>query len=92
MKVIALFHGVLSDWVGTEKAELELNVGAFFADLLSAIGKGYRHKMPDLLWDDQQNTFAKPVQAFSEDKPINSLEVPLADGQEVKFFLMAAGG
>ncbi|MGD2125121.1 MAG: hypothetical protein PVG99_03520 [Desulfobacteraceae bacterium] len=92
MKVTAVFHGVLSEWVGTDRADFELSEGALFSGLLSAICKSYRHKMPDPLWDDQQNTFAKGVQAFSEEKRINSPEEPLADGQEVKFFLMLAGG
>lgn len=92
MRVTATFHGVLCDWVGTKRADFEIGEGALFVDLLSEICRNYRQNMPDQLWDDEQNMFAKPVLAFSENKQIKSLQDPLSDGQEVRFFLMLAGG
>jgi len=48
--------------------------------------------MPEQLWNEEQNAFVKSVEAFSENKRINELDSPMADGQEIKFFLMMAGG
>lgn len=92
MKVTAEFHGILSDWVGVKEADFEIHEGALFADLLSEISKAYRQKMADQLWNDEQNVFAKPVLAFSNQKPIKGPTEPLSDGQKIQFYLMLAGG
>jgi len=92
MKVTAIFHGVISDWVGVERADFDLGESAIFADLLLEISESFRHRMPEQLWNEEQNAFVKSVEAFSENKRINELDSPMADGQEIKFFLMMAGG
>ncbi len=92
MKVTAVFHGILYDWVGVEKADFEIHEGALFADLLSEICKAYRQKMPDQLWNDEKNVFNKPVLAFSNEKQIKGPREPLSNGQKIQFYLMLAGG
>jgi hypothetical protein len=92
MRATAVFHGILSDWVGVERDDFELPDGAVLADLVAEIGRRYRPRMPDPLWDDARRSFAKPVVAFRDDRPISSPGEPLGNAQEIKFLLMLAGG
>ncbi len=92
MKVTAVFHGILSDWVGAQRADFHLPNGALLADLMPEIGKRFRRNMPAQLWDEATGSFAKQVMAFKGEEQIKGIEHPLADGEEVKFLLMLAGG
>jgi len=92
MKVTAVFHGILSDWVGTEKLDFELAEGSRLADLIGEIGRAFRRNMPDQLWDDARNAFVKPVLAVGENGVFRSAAESLSDGQEIKFLLLIAGG
>ena len=92
MRVTAAFHGVLSGFIGTERAEFELGEGALYGDLLTAIARGWRRNMPDQMWDDQAVCFRKPILATSGGRTVADPATPLQDGQEIKFLLMAAGG
>jgi molybdopterin converting factor small subunit len=92
MRVTALFHGILSDWVGVQRADFEVPEGALFADLLPEIGKRFQCNMPSQLWDEAKGTFAKPVMAFSGKEQIKGPDYPLVNGQEITFLLMLAGG
>ena len=49
MRVRAVFHGILSDWVGVPQAEFILPDGGCFDDLLSEVRKVYGPNMPPQL-------------------------------------------
>ncbi len=92
MNVSALFHGILADFVGVKSAAFDLAPGSTYGDLLAEIGRRYGPNMPDQLWDHENNAFNAPVLAKGAEQDIASPEVPLRDGEEIKFFLMIAGG
>jgi len=92
MRIKVLFHGILAEWVGTQETEFALREGSLFADLSTAIGRRYGRKMPEQLWDQNQNSFVKAVWAMRGDRKILNPDERLKDGEAIKFLLMQAGG
>ena len=92
MKVTALFHGILGDWVGARSARFELPHDATYPDLMKEIGRRYRRNMPDQLWDMERNTFNRKVRVFRNGKAMDTRDFKLIDGEALTFFLMMAGG
>jgi hypothetical protein len=92
MDVTAQFHGILADWVGTRSASFRLSPKAFLADLITEIRHRYRQNMPEQLWDEEKGTFHGKVLAVGPEGIPKSLGDPLAEGEEIKFFLMMSGG
>jgi len=92
MRIKALFHGILSDWVGVPQAEIFLPDGGDLAGLLSAIRKIYGPNMPTQLWSKNQEAFNRAVWAMRGKEKLNELSTRLNDGEEVQFFLSLAGG
>jgi len=94
MKVKAVFKGILTNWVGTAEAEIELPDRAVYGDLLKAIDEKFGRKMRPGLWDKKKKKFDASVAALVEEKgeKIDSPGAPLHDGQNIYFFLMALGG
>jgi len=92
MNVSAVFHGILSDWVGTERDEFELPSDPSYADLLTEIGARYSSNMPPQLWDPVENNFRGPIMASGDDRNIDSLQTILKDGEKITFLLMLSGG
>lgn len=92
LKIDVVFHGILTDWLGTEAASFELPQGSVLADLLAQIGDRYSQNMPEQLWDKKQDIFNGPVLAVGEGRNLEANDAPLIDGEEIKFFLMLAGG
>lgn len=92
MKVNALFHGILSDWMGAESAEIDVADGSLYEDLLKEIGRRFGPNMPSQLWNEKENIFNGPILAVGEGRNLETPDVPLIDGEEIKFFLMLAGG
>lgn len=92
MKVNITFCGALARYAGVEKTEIELSEIASFEDLLSEIGRRYGQNMPQLIWDTARITFTHHVFALKGFKRLTDLKEPLNNGDEIKFFLIMAGG
>jgi molybdopterin converting factor small subunit len=92
MKVTAIFHGILSDWVGIPQAVVELPPGGTLADLARQIKMRHGTKMPDQLWNEERNLFHKAVWAMRGSEKLTDPAAMLKEGDEVKFYLMVAGG
>jgi sulfur carrier protein ThiS len=92
MTVNALFHGILSDWVGVKTTSFDLPAKATYADLLREIGLRYGSNMPPQLWDHEAHIFNGPVLAEASGKVVESNAHLLQEGDEVKLYLMIAGG
>ncbi len=92
MRVKAVFHGILSDWLGTQEVSLELTEGASLRSLMSRLKSIFSHRMPKQLWDPEREAFARQVMAASQGEPLMDLETTLQEGQEIHFFLLLAGG
>jgi molybdopterin converting factor small subunit len=92
MRIKVRFHGVLSDWVGSRQAEIDLPDGATLSDLLAEIKRAYGRNMPRQLWNKDQKAFNKAVLAIGTNgKPLDPV-TRLKNGEEVKFLLVLAGG
>ena len=92
MRIRVIFHGILAEWMGTQETEFALREGSLFADLSTAILRRYGRKMPEQLWDRNQNSFVKAVWAMRGDQKIPDPNEMLKDGETIKFLLMQAGG
>jgi molybdopterin converting factor small subunit len=92
MKVNVQFQGILADWVGTRSASIELQPVAMLAHLMEEIRRRYGEHMNEGLWDQDRNTFKSQIVPISDGEILRSLETPLEDGEEIRFFIMAGGG
>jgi len=93
MHVTVSFVGVLANFVGAEKATIELPEGARYEDLLAEIGRLFARNMPEQLWNSEQETFNTRILATRDERSLTHInDSNLVDGDEIKLFLMAAGG
>ena len=92
MRIKVLFHGILSDYMGSGEAEFALREGSHLGELLYLVGRRYGGKMPEQLWDREKNAFVKSVWAMrGNEKIVNPNEI-LKKGEVIRFLLMQAGG
>ena len=92
MRVKAVFHGILSDWVGVPQAEFNLPDNGTFRDLLSEVHKVYGPNMPPQLADKDQADFPRAFFALRGKERLNEPATKLQDGEDIQFFLSLAGG
>jgi molybdopterin converting factor small subunit len=92
MRIKALFHGILSDWVGVPQAEFNLPNEGNVTDLISAIRTTYGHTMPPQLLNKDQEAFHRAVWAVRGKERLAEPTARLKDGEEITFYLAAAGG
>jgi molybdopterin converting factor small subunit len=92
MRIKALFHGILSDWLGVYQAEFNLPDSGNLGDLLSKNREAYGPNMPQQLWNKDQKAFNKAVWAMRGKEKMIDPTTKLKDGEEIKFFLTLAGG
>lgn len=92
MKIYVSFFSILADWVGLPETVVDLRDGATYGDLLTAIGHRYGANMPDPLWDDDTQTFARPVIAFKNGHLLRDRGTPLAPEDRVRFMAAMGGG
>lgn len=92
MRVRVQFHGILVDWMGGPRAEIQLAEGGTFGDLLMEVKKGFTLTMPSQLRNKDQETFNRALWAMRGKDRLSKLSAGLKDGDEVEFFLSLAGG
>jgi molybdopterin converting factor small subunit len=92
MMIHVSFFSILADWVGTPETVIELPDGATYGDLLTAIGRRYSDTMPDPLWDDGTQGFARPVIAFKNGHLLRDRGTLLAPEDRVRFMAAMGGG
>jgi molybdopterin converting factor small subunit len=92
MRVKTIFYGILSEWFGEKETELELPEGATYGRLLEELGLRFGNKMPQILWDHEQNNFSAPVLALGSNGSINSHDDALEENEQVTFMLKVGGG
>ncbi len=92
MRVTAVFHGILSDWVGVSQEDVDLSQGGTLSDLMDQIGIRHGAKMPEQLWNDEHKMFHKAVWAMRGREKLANPAVMLREGDEIGFFLTLAGG
>ena len=92
MKIKALFHGILADWVGRTEAEFTLPQEATLSDLLLEIRKKYGSQMPPQLGMKDQAEFDQAFWAVRGTDQLQDSDKKLINGEEIRFFLPLAGG
>ncbi len=92
MKVKVFFHGILSEWMGTEEASMELPEEASLMDLGEAIRARFKERMPEQLWDEERRFFPPQVLITKSGKRMEDPRGPLLPGDELHLFLLLAGG
>lgn len=92
MRITALFHGILSDWLGVYQAEFNLPDSGNLGDLLSKIREAYGPNMPQQLWNKDQKAFNKAMWAMRGKERLADPAMKLKDGEVIQFFLNLAGG
>ena len=92
MKVEAFFHGILSEWVGVPRAEMNLPEGGDFFGLMAEIRRTYGHNMPAQLWDEDKKAFHQAVWALRGKEKLAVPTTKLNEGEEIRFFLTLTGG
>jgi len=92
MKIKVLFHGVLSEYVGSGEAEFALREGSCLGDPLSHVGRRYGGKMPEQLWDREKNAFLNPVWVMRGSEKILNPNETLKIGEGVRFLPKQRGG
>ena len=92
MKIKVQFHGILSDWMGGPRAEIQLSEDGTFGELLMEIKKSFSSTMPPQLRNKNQETFNRALWAMRGKERLSELDAELKDGEEVQFFLSLAGG
>ena len=92
MKIKAIFHGILSDWLGRTEAEFTLRPEATLADLLSEIRKKYGSRMPPQLGMKSQADFNQAFWAVRGTEQLKEPHEKLIEGEEIRFFLPLSGG
>jgi molybdopterin converting factor small subunit len=92
MKIKVLFHGILSDWIGTTETEFSLWEGSQLDDLFFLIERRYGEKMPEQLWDREKKAFVKSVWVMRGNEKIQNPNESLMNEEVIRFLFMQAGG
>jgi len=92
MRIKVQLHGILAERIGAEETIFTLRAGSSFADLMAVIGRRYGTKMPERLWDKENDCFMRAVWAMRGNKRIGDPQEPLKEGEVIRFLLMQAEG
>ena len=92
MEIRITFNSALARYTGNKNAVIELPENACYEDLLAEIGRRYGPKLSHFIWDEAQTGFTHHVLAMTGFKNLTDLKHPLRHGEEIKFFLIIAGG
>lgn len=92
MHITVSFVGILAELIQKDSFGVYLPQQATYRDLLNEIWLHLGRSIPDPLWDRQANAFKEPIFAVAGCRTIESPDTPLADGEEVKFLTLIAGG
>lgn len=92
MRVRVFFHGILSCWMGTEEAFLEIPKEASLRDLSQAVRFKFKERMPSQLWDQKKGFFPSHILLTRGGQPLGDPNSPLHPEDEIHMFLLVPGG
>ncbi len=92
MQVVVKFFGPLSEQTGQETVLFSLTRGTTYGHLLDEIGQRFGHHFHERFWDSDQKTFKAGILAVGVGRDLDSREIPLQDGEEIKIVPLLAGG
>ena len=92
MKVKVQFHGILTDWMGVARAEIEVPEGGTLRDLYSAVKKTYGRSMPPQLSEKDPEALHRALWAIRGKDRLAEVHTELREGEEIQILLTLAGG
>jgi molybdopterin converting factor small subunit len=92
MHVRVTFVGILGKLIQEGSFEVHFPQEATYQDLLKEVWDRFGHSIPGPLWDKERNRFQEPIFALANGRAVDSPDTPLADGEEVTFLTLIAGG
>ncbi len=92
MRITVIFVGVLGKLIREGSLEVSLPGEAAYRDLLKEIWNRFGNDIPEPLWNKEANRFKEPIFALANGTTVESMDTPLADGDEVRFLTLIAGG
>lgn len=92
MKVTVHFLGILGDYFGTPRADVDVGAPATRQGLLEELGRRFGSRLPEQLWDHHENCFIPGVHLIGRNGDLVSPESPLAEEDEVNILMPIAGG
>ena len=92
MRIKVTFIGVLGRLIQEGNFEVVFSGEATCRDLMAEIWNRFGAAIPEPLWDFETKAFKEPIFALVNGNPIESPELSLQDGDDVKFLTLVAGG
>lgn len=92
MRIQVRFTGILRHHAGVKEEEFELPDGAKVADLMLRIGRQFGPRLPENMWDADEEVFHPLIKATRRGAPIAEDDEGLNDGDEIFIISRMAGG
>ncbi|MGB9700586.1 MAG: MoaD/ThiS family protein [Thermodesulfobacteriota bacterium] len=92
MKVKVLFQGILSEWAGKKKVEVDLPEYGSLAELILELKRILGTKVPAQVWHGEKKNINPMVWVMRGQERLVDPQAPLKDGEEITFILGIAGG
>jgi molybdopterin converting factor small subunit len=92
MRVRVRFTGIVRHYVKDTERAYELPQGARVSDLLARIGSDYGPRLPEQMWDREEERFNPLIKATRKGAPIPEEDEELRDGDEIYIISRMAGG
>lgn len=92
MQVKVHFVGLIRHHTRDSEKTYELPEGATAGELLLVVGRDYGDRLPDHMWNAEEETFHHTVQAAHKGSPGMPQEEQLKDGDDIYIFSRMAGG
>jgi molybdopterin converting factor small subunit len=92
MRVKVRLTGIIRHYAGVKEEDFELPDGAKVADLMLLIGRQFGSRLPENMWDANEEVFHPLIKATRRGSPIAEEDEGLNDGDEIYIISRMAGG
>ena len=92
MKITVTFFGPLGEQAGEETVQFNLPKGATYGDLLDDIGHRFGNRFHERIWDAETNVFKTGILVVGTRRDLDSRDILLFDGEEIKIVPLLGGG
>ena len=92
MRVRVRFTGIVRHYVKDSEREYEFPQGTRVSDLLARVGSDYGSRLPEQMWDREEESFNPLIKATRKGAPIPEDDEELRDGDEIYIISRMAGG
>lgn len=92
MQIKVRFTGIVRHYTKDTGKSYELPEGARVSDLLIRVGRDYGPRLPEQMWDPQEERFNPLIKATRRGSPIPEENDELKEGDEIYVISRMAGG